>query len=144
MLSATRHLTRLDVVGNRFDPDGLAGKSRLQRLCLREQSKQSMRHAEKEYMPRLLSEVEGLQQLTHLDLGLTEVVPVVTCGADLAAYISLTASSTLQHINIEAGVSPTAYNGLTASSKLQHLNIEGMVLPAGVWQHVFPAGRQLP
>jgi hypothetical protein len=38
----------------------------------------------------------------------------------------------------------TAYSALTACSRLQHLDISQNVLPAGVWQHVFPAGRQLP
>jgi hypothetical protein len=37
-----------------------------------------------------------------------------------------------------------AYSALTASSKLQHLQLYFSTLPAGVWQHVFPAGRQLP
>jgi hypothetical protein len=32
---------------------------------------------------------------------------------------------------------------LTASSKLQHLDISKSSLLVGVWQHVFPAGRQL-
>jgi hypothetical protein len=43
-------------------------------------------------------------------------------------------------------VSPpaAAYTALTASSKLQYLNITNCTLPVGVWQHVFPAGRQLP
>jgi hypothetical protein len=40
--------------------------------------------------------------------------------------------------------SATAFSALTASSKLQHLNIADCMLPAGVWQHVFPAGRRLP
>lgn len=34
---------------------------------------------------------------------------------------------------------------MTASSKLQHLDLSGCKLPAAaVWQHIFPAGRQLP
>jgi hypothetical protein len=37
-----------------------------------------------------------------------------------------------------------AYSALTASSKLQHLDINGCLVPEGVWQHVFPSGRQLP
>jgi hypothetical protein len=37
-----------------------------------------------------------------------------------------------------------AYSALTASSKLVHLDIGYCNLPAGVWQHIFPAGRQLP
>jgi hypothetical protein len=37
-----------------------------------------------------------------------------------------------------------AYAAMTASSRLQHLNISECALPAGAWQHMFPAGRQLP
>lgn len=36
-----------------------------------------------------------------------------------------------------------AYATLTASSQLQHLDIPNSRLPVGVWQHVFPVGRQL-
>jgi hypothetical protein len=115
MLSVTNSLTRMDKIGNEFDPDGLAGKSRLRHLCLREQV-----WAKAEYMQRLLPRLEDPQQLTHLDLGRTE-------ARDLRGEIN-----------------SVAYGALTASSSLQHLNIEAMVLPAGVWQHVFPAGRQLP
>jgi hypothetical protein len=46
---------------------------------------------------------------------------------------------------VEAGTTPaTAYSALTASSKLQQLNLRDNTLPAGVWQHTFPTGRQLP
>ena len=38
----------------------------------------------------------------------------------------------------------SAYSALTASSKLQRLALHQCNLPAGVWQHMFPAGRQLP
>jgi hypothetical protein len=37
-----------------------------------------------------------------------------------------------------------AYAALTASSKLQHLEVGSAILPAAVWQHVFPSGRRLP
>jgi hypothetical protein len=37
-----------------------------------------------------------------------------------------------------------AYSALTASSTLQHLSLHGSCMPADAWQHVFPAGRQLP
>jgi hypothetical protein len=38
----------------------------------------------------------------------------------------------------------TALSAPTASSHLQELEIACCKLPAGFWQHVFPAGRQLP
>jgi hypothetical protein len=37
-----------------------------------------------------------------------------------------------------------AFSALTASSKLQHLDLRNCTLAPAVWQHVFPAGRQLP
>ena len=36
-----------------------------------------------------------------------------------------------------------AYARLTASSQLQELSLANCQLPPGIWQHVFPAGRQL-
>ena len=64
----------------------------------------------------LLSHLQLLQQLTYLDL-----------------------SQTLAHTAPAA-----AYAVLTASSKLRHLDVSRSQLPVGVWQHMFPSGRQLP
>lgn len=61
-----------------------------------------------------------MQQLTHLSL-------VNSLQAD-----------------VEGNPPAAAYAVLTASSKLQSLNINGCTLPAGAWQQIFPAGRQLP
>jgi hypothetical protein len=65
----------------------------------------------------MLDNMQPLQQLTHLSV-----------------YSTLHTST----------APAAAYSSLTASSKLQHLNISRCTLPAGVWQHLFPAGRQLP
>jgi hypothetical protein len=66
----------------------------------------------------LLFQLQFLQQLTCLDLRWT------LFGCDTAPA--------------------AAYSALTASSKLQHLDISCCSLPPGVWQQLFPAGRQLP
>ena len=66
---------------------------------------------------QLLSRLQPLQQLTHLSL-----------------------RETLR----SGDSSPASYSALTASSKLEDLDISWCKLPDGVWQHVFPAGRQLP
>ena len=44
----------------------------------------------------------------------------------------------------KSNISAADFSALTASSKLQHLSLSRCWLPAGVWQHMFPAGRQLP
>jgi hypothetical protein len=44
----------------------------------------------------------------------------------------------------DGSASAAALSVLTASSKLQDLGVIECWLPEGVWQHVFPAGRQLP
>jgi hypothetical protein len=62
---------------------------------------------------QLLSDLQPMQQLTHLKL-----------------------HSSLQVAGSHAPVS--TYAALTASSKLQHLDISSCTLPAGVWQHLFP------
>jgi hypothetical protein len=67
---------------------------------------------------QLLSQLPALQQLTYLQ-----------CMCDIC-------EGTYPHA--------AAFSALTASSKLQHLNVANNRLPAGVWQHVFPDGRQLP
>jgi hypothetical protein len=69
---------------------------------------------------QLLSQLQHLQQLTHLTLACS----LVTVGED--------------------NPPTTAYSVLTASSTLQHLDVCGCTMPIGVWQHIFPAGRQLP
>ena len=66
----------------------------------------------------LLSDLRDLQQLTHLHL-----------------------SSSLREIEY---LPTAAFSALTASSKLQYLNLCCCALPVDVWQHMFPAGRQLP
>jgi hypothetical protein len=68
---------------------------------------------------QLLSELQHLQQLTFLDLQ--------------------------NSMRAAIGNPPAAaFSALTASSKLQYLSISACTLPAGIWQHMFPAGRQLP
>jgi hypothetical protein len=72
-----------------------------------------------EDLEQLLSHLQHMQQLTHLYL---DNMWVVTDDIPPAE----------------------AYSALTASSKLRYLDISAFGLPAGAWQHVFPAGRWLP
>jgi hypothetical protein len=65
----------------------------------------------------LLSQLQDMQQLTRL------VLP--------------------ESLYFAGGSPPAAYAALTAGSKLQRLDIRYCTLPAGAWQHIFPAGRQL-
>jgi hypothetical protein len=124
MLSGVQSLTRLQlaesaaasmyVPGATFDPAVLAGKTLLQ-------------HLELEFNAvlqgatgvQLLSQLQQQQQLTCL------VLHDKTCSTEPCPPAA-------------------AYAALTASSKLQHLDISRATMPAGAWQHVFPAGRQLP
>ena len=117
VLSGMQHLTRLELsFCVEMEPDGLAGKTKLQHLCLRECEIVGGAAGG----AQLLSHLQPLQQLTRLDL-----------------WFSLPA--------VEGSNPPaSAYAALTASSKLQQLNIGACTLPAGVWQHMFPTGRQLP
>jgi hypothetical protein len=117
MLVGAHLLTRLDLDPDfQLEPAVLAGKTRLQHL----QMANSMVEGAAE-LAQLLSLLQPLQQLTHLDL-----------TATLWAYR-------------EEELPPAAdYAVLTASSRLQHLNISRCTLPGGAWQHIFPSGRQLP
>jgi hypothetical protein len=67
---------------------------------------------------QLLSHLQPLQQLTYLEL-----------------------SSSLH--KGDPSTPAEAYSAVTASSMLQHLGLNSNILPACVWQHVFPAGWQL-
>jgi hypothetical protein len=119
MLSGMHSLTHLQTSGMNADegllvePEVLAGKSLLQHLqvgwCTIKGGAAGA--------AQLLSYLQPLQQLTHLDMGLSKW---------------------------EGSPPAAAFSALTASSKLRHLDLHGCTLPAGVWQHVFPAGRQLP
>jgi hypothetical protein len=99
-------------------PGALASLSKLQHLWL--DSCEWSEAREEEGTGNPMPDLQQLTQLTYLRL-----------------YDSLSAH---QASNIPAA----AYSALTASSKLQHLDISSCTLPAGVWQYVLPAGRQLP
>ena len=104
-------LTRLDFEDMEAEPDVLTGKTRLQHLSLYTCWLREGAPGQK------LSQLQDLQQLTHLEL-----------------------QSSLSDINAPAA----ACAALTASSKLQHLGFSGCSLPEGAWQYILPAGRQLP
>jgi hypothetical protein len=135
MLSGTPCLTRLEVstaCGPQFrdevkwavEPGVLTGKAQLEHLRLSSCNIAGGAIG----LAQLLCELQELQQMTYLNF---------TC--------SLADASTMIPVDTdEPGTPPAAsYAALTASSKLQHLNISGCTLPEGVWQHLFPAGRQL-
>jgi hypothetical protein len=119
MLSAAHGLTCLQLKTEdwyhdvRFQPSALTGKTLLQHLELRESSMD---------VAPLLHELHLLQQLTCLRLG----------------YISV------RWTDPQEPPPAAAYSALTASSKLQHLDIEEFRVPVGVWEHMFPTSRQLP
>jgi hypothetical protein len=114
MLSGMHHLTRLELfLDMELEPAVLAGKTHLQYLRWQVDCSDDNVHA-----AQLLSHLQPLQQLTHLDL-----------------YHSL--------LSRRDGPPARAYSALTASSKLQYLDISGCILPPDAFQHVFPAGRDL-
>jgi hypothetical protein len=134
MLSGAGHLTHLQVApANRWqliggclgitivevEPATLAGMTMLQHLSLRGVRVAGAAAGE----AQLLSHLQPMQQLTHLSL-----------------RSSLVADSGSEEVTGPT----TAYGALTASSMLQHLDISKCWLHTDVWQHMFPAGRQLP
>ena len=87
----------------------------------------------------------GKTQLQHLNLQRTYGgIQLLSDLADLQQLTRLELRSSF-YATEDGNTSPAAaVAALTASSKLHHLDLESCTLPAGVWQHVFPAGRQLP
>jgi hypothetical protein len=102
--------------GVEVEPEALAGKTQLQHLDL--DLNYTVLGAAAE-VAQLLSHIQQLQELTHLRL---------------------------PHLRADGEGAPpaAAYSALTASSKLQHLDITDCRVAAGIWEHLFPAGRQLP
>lgn len=94
--------------------------------------------------------LDALTQLLHLQLGLLGWSSQAEGVAQLLPQLGhLQQLTHLQYSRgmIMEGHPPAllaAFSALTASSKLQHLKVCRGSLPSGVWQHVFPAGRQLP
>jgi hypothetical protein len=116
MLSGANYLTRLELQNCSVEPGVLAGKTLLQHLWL--SSCDLIGGAAG--VAQLLSHMQHMHQLTHLDVGSS--LKVATEGKSSGA----------------------AYAALTASSKLQRLHLNECRLPVGVWQLLFPAGKQLP
>lgn len=107
LLSGTQHLTRLELTHCTFQPEALNGKTLLQHLRL---EGCYWRYSDAE----LLSQLQHLQQLTHLSLG-----------------------HTLMNVSVRPPSPPAAaFAAVTASSKLQHLDISRCTVPAGVWQYL--------
>jgi hypothetical protein len=122
MLSGAHFLTQLELAGcSEVEPAVLEGKTKLQHLQIRHcrlgAAPDGAGQAPK--AAQLLSHLQQLQQVTHLDLTGT--------------------------LNVKEDTPPaTACSVLTASSRLQHLNISMCRLPTAAWHHILPAGRQLP
>jgi hypothetical protein len=120
-LSALQQLTSL-VLGAQgafpgddlIDTAGFANKGRLQHLAM-----ELALAGKSAGVSALLSHLQHMTQLTHL---------------------SLQRNSTLPAPNARA---PAAYAALTASSTLQHLDVSSSSMPEGVWLHMLPADRQL-
>jgi hypothetical protein len=118
LLSGTSVLTHLELAGCKLDPRVLSRNAKLQHL--NPGGGCSLVDSGTTGMQQLLSRLVDLTQLTHL-------------GLDDNAYVDGAGNPAV-----------AAFSALTVSSKLQHLDISWNGLPAAVWQHIFPPGRQLP
>lgn len=88
----------------------------------------------------------GKTNLQHLDLSHCQVLRGAAGITELLFHLQHMQLTTLElecTMQDKRG-SAAAYSALSASTKLQSLNICWCELPAGLWQHVFPADRQLP
>jgi hypothetical protein len=111
VMSGMHCLTRLDLNTIKAAPGVLANKTQLQHLSLLCFARTGVE------LWQLLSDLQQLQQLTHLSIN----VP--------------------REGNDRGDPPAAAFSALTASSKLHHLDVAYWALPAGAWKHVFPAGR---
>lgn len=120
MLSGASQMTRLGLTRCSFEVGALAGNRDLLHLDLQSCSIFDVSDAEVQAHAQLLSYLQHLPQLQHLGLA----------GCFEAADV--------------ANIPAAAFSALTTSCVLQRLNLSNCTLPADVWQHLFPAGRQLP
>jgi hypothetical protein len=114
MLSGMRHLTRLELPFSKSVDLNVLDGRTQLRHFTLGQRVSGVQEAQ------VLSHLQHMQHLTYLDL------------------------SNCMWSQEDGNPPAAAYSALTASSKLVHLDIGYCTLPAGVWQHIFPAGRQLP
>jgi hypothetical protein len=95
-----------------------------------------------------LGVLAGSPRLQHLEVSHGGHLGGAAGVADFWSYLQnqrqLTYLSLSNSICYWESLPPAVYAALTASSHMQHLAISECELPAGVWQHIFPAGRQLP
>jgi hypothetical protein len=139
MFSGMHDLTHLVINKAAFQPGALDGKTKLQHLMLG-----TCTVGGAAGVAALLAQLQPMQQLTYLDLD-------DSLGADTpnpkhqGALAGTGEDQGNPSEDVERVCAPAAaYSALTASSKLQHLNISQGILPAGLWQQLFPADRQLP
>jgi hypothetical protein len=128
---------RLQRIECRFTASMLSGVQTLTRLQLAGPSCAS-------FDPAVLA---GKTLLQHLELqfqALLDRAPGAQLLAQLQLQHELTCLILRDSCKPQSMPQAAAFAALTASSKLQHLDVSGCSLPTGVWQHVFPAGRQLP
>jgi hypothetical protein len=89
----------------------------------------------------------GKTVLQHLELKFKAMLDGAQ-GAQMLAQLQLQQELTCLklHDSSKPLFAPpvAAFAALTASSTLRHLDVSRCSLPEGVWQHVFPTGRQLP
>lgn len=135
VLAFTPYLSHLQLADCSVEPRVLAGKTQLQHVDF---SGCSISGGAAGGVVGFMSNLQPLQQLTYLKL-----TDSLQAGRDgNLEWKVQPVDGTLQVVN--QGIPPAAaYSALTASNRLHHLDVSDCVLPAGVWQHVFPAGRQL-
>lgn len=132
MLSGAQQLTRLQVSDYKLETAALASKTQLQHLALQG----CEMTPGKEGMAQLLSHVDSMRLLTHLNL---ESSLYTEHEWDPEEDVSLFMEAAKKQAPFTA-----AFAALTASSRVQHLDISCNYMPPGVWAHMFVEGRPLP
>ena len=127
----------------------MSGLQRLTRLQLATSDRYGTDHGHVSVEPAALSGKTGLQHLElckgRIAYGAAGEGQLLAHVGELQQLAYLSLCDSLIHHAAPPGSdnSAAAYSALTASSKLQHLNIE-CCMPAQAWEHMLPAGKQLP
>lgn len=147
-LSGLQELVLTMGYGHRIPAAAFAGLSSLTSLALFNPCSRFSGMPEQGFEPGALAH---LRRLRHL--ALTSWLAPHTPDGTAALLNELNQMQHLMLLSLSAGFSEyplppapsaAAYAALTASSTLQELRVKEWLLPAGAWQAVFAAGRELP
>lgn len=150
-----RHLTNIDAYFKADSLPYLSSLSALEELYLATEDSSAIGPS---MLPGFPATLTWLEVMSPVEAGIMSILPTglqhlqILDGVEGPASMFLAGMARLHltqlYLCITGGTDwpapGPAYSGLTASSSLVVFEVDFDGLPAGIWPHVFPAGRTLP